>query len=145
MQIEKRPIGEQVTWKLVSWLRQPSTFFTGLRVVSDRATQIPEVSNSGIRQVVVRMTTRQSKSTSAPGRARGKASKAVAETPAKEQDCHEYIVIQQIIWRGKDSGWRVWGHTKPTDIDRIYTDPYFQPGLSVVERIEAIRESMGKK
>lgn len=138
-QVENRPLGEKVTWKLVSWLRQPSTFFTGIRVVSDRATQIPGVQNSGIRQMVVRMTSRQSKSKSTPVRARGKAS-----TPAKEQDCHEYIVIQQIIWNGKDSGWRVWGHTGPTDMDRIYTDPYFQPGLSTLERIEAIRH-MGQK
>ena len=143
-QIEKRPIGEKVTWNLVSWLSQPSTFFTGIRIVSDRATQIPEVKNSGIRQIVVRMTSRQSKSKSTPFRARGKASITVPETPAKEQDCHEYIVIQEIIWNGKNSGWRVWGHTVPSDIDRIYNDPYFQPGLSALERLEAIR-NMGQK
>lgn len=64
--------------------------------------------------------------------------------PPKVQDCDEYIVIQQIIWNGKDSGWRVWGHTKPTDIDRVYSDPYFAPGLSTLERIEAIK-NMGQK
>lgn len=76
-------------------------------------------------------------------RSKGEAPKIV-EAPPKVQDCDEYLVIQQIIWNGKDSGWRVWGHTKPTDIDKIYSDPYFRPGLTTLERIEAIK-SMGER
>lgn len=142
-QVENRPANEKVAWELVSWLRQPSTFFTGLRVVSDRATKIPEIRNSGIRQIVVRVTSRQSMTKITQIRPKGEAAQSV-QAPTKFQDCDEYLVIQQIIWNGKDSGWRVWGHTKPTDIDRVYSDPYFAPGLTALERIEAIK-NMGQK
>lgn len=130
-----------MTWKLVQWLRQPSTFFSGIRVLSDRATKIPELPNSGIRQIVLRMTSRQSMSKSNPTLSRGT---EVAVAPVKEQDCHEYVVIQQIIWNGKDSGWRVWGHAKPTDVNTVYSDPYFAPGLTALERMEAIKNTGNK-
>lgn len=74
---------------------------------------------------------------------RGKSAERIEE-PKKVQDCREYIVIQQIIWNGKPSGWRVWGHANPTTMDVIKADPFFQPGLSMMERWEAMKSTMGK-
>ncbi|KAJ5639770.1 uncharacterized protein N7484_007632 [Penicillium longicatenatum] len=141
MQIDSRPKNQQVTWNLVKWLRGPSTYFTGIRIVSDRATQIPDMNNSGIRQIVVRLTSRQSMSKTAP-QPRGKGSVAeIVEAPAKEQNCEEYFVIQELHWHGKSNGWRAWGYVKPTDIDTVYSDPYFAPGLTPLERIDGLKKT----
>ncbi|KAJ5613561.1 hypothetical protein N7528_007215 [Penicillium herquei] len=133
-QIESRPKNQKVTWKLVKWLRGPSTYFTGIRVMSDRATQLPEIANSGIRQIVLRMTSLQSMSKNTP---------SSTDAPAKEQNCEEYIVIQEIRWNGSSTGWRVWGYTKPIDVNTLNSDPYFAPGLSALERIDAMKRSVG--
>lgn len=142
-QIEARRPTEIVTWNLIKWLRQPSTHFTGVRVLSDRATQLPEVPKSGIRQIVLRVSSRQSmtKVNTAPFQAKGAAAKDVA-APAKEQDVTEYVVIQQLIWNGKDAGWRVWGNTKPTTMEQIWNDPSFAPGMTALERLDAMKDMM---
>ena len=144
-QIESRSAGEQVTWKLIGWIRRPSTYFTGVRVVSDRATKIPEVPNSGIRQIVVRVTSRQSMSKKILPRGGKLPSSRELQSIPKEQDCDELLVVQQIIWNEKDSGWRVWGYAKPTTLDIIQSDPYFAPGLSAMERLDAMKEMMANR
>ncbi|KAL4786465.1 hypothetical protein BJX76DRAFT_346293 [Aspergillus varians] len=140
--IAARPKGQRVTWSLDKYIRSPSTFFTGIRVVSDRATQIPELQDSGVRQVVLRITSRQST---------GKVQQQISEdgTPAenavvKQQDCTEYIVMQKLRWMGEEEGWRVWGHATPTTVDDL-SSPFFARGLSLAERLEAMKESMGAK
>ncbi|CAG7958726.1 unnamed protein product [Penicillium salamii] len=142
-QIEGRAKGEKVTWKLVKYLRGPSTTFTGLRVVSDRATSIPEIPKSGIRQIVVRITSRQS-TTTTQTQTNG-SNTEVIPISSKEQDITEYIVVQNLRWNDKDHGWRVWGTTNPTTLHATQTDPYFMPGLSAMERMEMIKDSMNKK
>ncbi|KAL2831232.1 hypothetical protein BDW59DRAFT_158177 [Aspergillus cavernicola] len=140
--VASRPKGEKVTWSLDKYLRSPSTFFTGIRVVSDRATQIPELPDSGVRQVVLRITSRQST---------GKAQRQLAgdnapteKSPAKQQDCTEYIVLQKLRWLGEEEGWRVWGHTMPTTIEDL-ENPFFAAGIPLAERLEAMKEIMGAK
>lgn len=103
--------------------------------MADRAVKIPDMANSGIRQVVVRLTSRQSMTKLIPGR---NGSKEVASA-AKEQDCVEYVVIQQLIWHGKFSDWQIWGTTQATDMKAMNTDPAFAPGLSALERLEAMK------
>lgn len=66
------------------------------------------------------------------------------DAPAKVQDCDEYIVIQQIIWDGKKTDWRIWGHATPTTLEQIQNDPFFAPGLSIMERIEAMKHLSGR-
>ncbi|KAL4906906.1 hypothetical protein BDW74DRAFT_129711 [Aspergillus multicolor] len=135
--IENRPRDEQVTWSLDSYIRAPSTWFTGIRVVSDRATQIPEIPNSGVRQVVLRITSRQS-----TGKVQRRASKngTPAENAPKQQDCTEYIVIQKLRWMGEEDGWRVWGHATPTTVDDL-NSPFFATGMSFAERYEAMKDA----
>lgn len=148
--INSRARNEKVTWTLDKYNRTPGTFLTGLRVVSDRATQIPELPNSGVRQVVVRITSRQStgKVLAPPSKHKGQGHKSSvpAEAPApKQQDCTEYVVIQKMRWTGEEEPWRVWGHTSPTTVDDLQ-DAAFAPGLSASDRIEAMKsQMMGKK
>ncbi|KKA18506.1 hypothetical protein T310_7543 [Rasamsonia emersonii CBS 393.64] len=143
--IAKRPSNERVTWSLDKYIRSPSTFFTGVRVVSDRATQIPEMPKSGIRQVVVRITSRQSTGTVPVTLKRGsKEAEPTGPPKVKEQDCTEYIVLQRIMWMGEEEEWRIWGHATPTKVEEL-DNPWFAPGLTLSERLKLMTETLGKK
>ncbi|PLB52357.1 hypothetical protein P170DRAFT_453761 [Aspergillus steynii IBT 23096] len=150
--INDRPKDEKVTWALEKYNRTPGTFLTGLRVVSDRATQIPELPNSGVRQVIVRITSRQStgKVKVQPKNKRlgpSVPTETPVEPPAapKQQDCTEYVVVQKLRWTGEEEPWRIWGHTTPMTVDNLQ-DAAFAPGLSAAERLELMKsEMMGKK
>lgn len=141
--IAARPKGEKITWSLDKYIRSPSTWFTGIRVVSDRAVQLPELPDSGIRQVVLRITSRQS-SGKMPRHIGRNSRPGAAETPVKQQNCTEYLVLQKLRWMSQDEGWRIWGHATPTTVEDLST-PMFAPGLSVNERIEAMQASFGIK
>jgi protein MBA1 len=122
--------------------RTPGTFLTGLRIVSDRATQIPEITNSGVRQVVVRITSRQSTGKVKVTKSPKSATSVETTTPAKQQDCTEYIVLQKLRWFGEEEDWRIWGHTSPSTVDDL-DNPMFMSGLSLSERMDAMKEAMG--
>ena len=148
--ISTRPKDEKVTWSLDSYIRSPATLFTGVRVLADRATQIPEIPNSGIRQVVLRITSRQSTGktklpSTIPQRGARTQNNTVEAAPAKQQDCTEYIVLQKLMWFGEEQDWRIWGHATPTNVEDL-EDPFFAPGLKLSDRLEAMKEMMeGKK
>ncbi|KAL3472650.1 hypothetical protein BJX99DRAFT_235087 [Aspergillus californicus] len=138
--ITTRPKGTKVTWSMDKYIRSPSTFFSGIRVVSDRATQIPEIPDSGVRQVVLRITSQQS-----TGEVQRKLSEdsIPSEKPiTKKRDCTEYIVLQKMRWLGQEQDWRVWGHATPTTVEDL-ENPFFASGVSLAERIEAMKDSMG--
>ncbi|KAJ5884983.1 hypothetical protein N7495_009493 [Penicillium taxi] len=138
MQIHNRPKDQALDWKLIKWRRTPQTNFTGVSVVMDRATQTDESGkNSGVRQIVLRVTSRQS---IRKGKKSARDAEPVFTEPAVEQDCEEYIVIQDLIVRGQSDGWKIWGYVKPTDMEQIYSDPAFAPGLSATERLQALKE-----
>ena len=134
-----------MTWKLVKYLRKPSTHFTGLRVLSDRASSIPDFPKSGIRQIVVRVTSRQATTTSQIQDPSGKEPTEATTVSTKEQDCVEHIVIQHLRWNDQDKGWRVWGYVSPTSLHEAYNNPKFAPGLSALERLQMVQDSMGQK
>ncbi|KAL1995482.1 hypothetical protein VTN49DRAFT_1669 [Thermomyces lanuginosus] len=141
--INKRAPNEIVTWSLDKYLRRPSTIFLGCHVVSDRATQIPEVPDSGIRQVVVRITSRQTTTTTqqVKGGRRGSKEETFNPPQVKTQDCTEYIVVQKMMWMGEEREWRIWGHAKPTTVEDL-ENPFFAPGLTLSERLEMFKDSM---
>ncbi|KAL2009180.1 hypothetical protein VTN00DRAFT_7374 [Thermoascus crustaceus] len=154
--IANRPSDERITWTLEKYNRTPATYFTGIRVVSDRVTQIPERPDSGVRQVVVRITSRQSTSTMSLPAKRGvqesagspslrsetKSTSASQEPVAvKQQDCTEYIVFQKFRWMGEEEDWRIWGHTNPTTVEDL-DSPFFAAGLTLSERLAATKELM---
>lgn len=145
--IAGRAKDEKVTWTLDKYNRTPATLLTGLRVVSDRATQIPELPDSGVRQVVVRITSQQStgKGKVVKGRNPNAPTEVQQVGPVKQQDCTEYIVLQKLRWTGEEEDWRIWGHTTATTVDDL-NSPFFAPGLTMGERMEAMKETMqGKK
>ncbi|KAL1998506.1 hypothetical protein VTN02DRAFT_6054 [Thermoascus thermophilus] len=154
--IANRPSHERITWTLEKYIRTPATYFTGVRVVSDRATQIPDFPDSGVRQVVVRIASRQSTSTmslSAKRPVQGStgspslrpetksASASQEPVTVKQQDCTEYIVFQKFRWMGEEEDWRVWGHTSPTTVEDLES-PLFAAGLTLSERLAAMKELM---
>ncbi|KAF7173950.1 hypothetical protein CNMCM5623_006232 [Aspergillus felis] len=141
--IASRPKDEKLTWALDKYNRTPGTLFTGLRVLADRATQIPDLPDSGVRQVVVRITSRQS--TSKATKRDAESAVAAQPAPAKQQDCTEYIVIQKLRWTGEEQEWRIWGHATPTTVEDL-DSPFFAAGLTLSERMEAMKDMMtGKK
>ncbi|KAJ5124745.1 uncharacterized protein N7515_008570 [Penicillium bovifimosum] len=142
-EIERRPKDEKVTWKRLKLLRKPSTNFTGIRVISDRASTIPDIPKSGVRQIVVRITSRQSTTTTKIQKAGAQVEESVVL--AKEQDCVEHVMLQHLRWNNQDKGWRIWGTVTPTMLEDAKNDPHFKPGLGTAERIEMIKESMMKR
>ncbi|THC98030.1 hypothetical protein EYZ11_002456 [Aspergillus tanneri] len=146
--INNRLKDEKVTWSLEKYNRTPGTFLTGLRVVSDRATQIPEIPDSGVRQVVVRITSRQSTGKiklQPKHRPQGPSVPAENAASTKQQDCTEYIVVQKLRWAGEEEDWRIWGHATPTTVEDL-SNAFFAPGMTVADRLEAMKDSMqGRK
>lgn len=138
-QIERRAQNESMSWKLLKYRRTPSTNFLGVRVLSDRATAIPDFPKSGIRQLVVRITSRQSTTTT-----NGKTDAAASST-TKEKDCLEYLVIQNMRWNDQDKGWRIWGFINPTTLEATRTDPHFMPKLTAMERLRMIQDTIARR
>ncbi|KAL2219136.1 hypothetical protein M432DRAFT_545617 [Thermoascus aurantiacus ATCC 26904] len=137
--IANRPGHERITWTLEKYLRTPATYFTGVRVLSDRATVLPELPDSGVRQVVVRITSRQSTSTISSPAKRGSESATSESTTVKQQDCTEYVVLQKLRLMGEEDEWRIWGHTSPTTVEDL-DSPFFAAGLTLSERLAGMKE-----
>ncbi|KAL1962437.1 hypothetical protein VTN77DRAFT_9708 [Rasamsonia byssochlamydoides] len=145
--INRRPKDEKVTWSLDKYIRAPSTYFTGVRVLSDRATQIPELPDSGVRQVVVRITSRQTTGTIPVAGTRGSKEPETTATGTqkiKQQNCTEYIVLQKLLWMGKEEDWRIWGHAKPTTLEDL-DKPWFAQGLTLSERLSMMQDLLRKR
>jgi protein MBA1 len=141
--IRRRPSNQKMTWTLDKYIRGPSSYFTGIRVVSDRATEIPEIQDCGIRQVVVRITSRQTTVTEQVSETR-KGKQAVDEEPkVKTQDCTEYLVLQKMLWMGEEQDWRVWGYATPTTVADL-DSPWFASGLSLSERLKLMEQTLRK-
>ncbi|KAI9927992.1 hypothetical protein MW887_002844 [Aspergillus wentii] len=139
--IENRPKNEKVTWTLDKYILSPATFFTGARIVADRKTQIPDLPDSTVRQVVVRITSKQSTGKSKLPSGRDANTAVEDATPEKQQDCTEYIVIQKLRWAGDEQDWRIWGHATPTTVEDL-DSPFFASGLTISERLDAMKETM---
>jgi len=100
--ISRRPRGERLKWTLHDYRGWP-------RVVSHRAVQLREIPQTGIRQVVVRIKSRQ---TLEKLDARGG---AIAGDQSKPKDLEEYVVIQRRMLRGHEGDWMIWGTTQESD------------------------------
>lgn len=139
-----------MSWNLLKYNRTPSTWFTGARVISDRSTQIPEIPESGIRQVVIRITSKQSTSSYTEDYDKATGTKIINPTPGKEQDCTEYVVIQKLRLSGQERPWQIWGYATPTTVEDL-DSPFFSSDLTMRERLENMqgimqgKSSTGKK
>ena len=103
--------------------------------MSDRMSSLPPLPDTTIRQIVVRLTTKQTLR-------KHKKEAHYAGPPPKIMDCTEHIVLQQMRVAGKEKEWRIWGHTTPTTVDDL-RDPQFAPGLSLQDRLMAMKDMFG--
>ena len=88
-------------WPLLSILP-----FNATKIVSDKLAPLPFGQNNLLRQVVVRISSRQQLQTT--------------DTPVgKTADLTEYVVIQRMRMDGVDEGWKLWGTTKPSTLQEI--------------------------
>ena len=76
------------------------------------------IKNSAIRQVVVRIRSKQSLAKIIPAARKGKR-ETVVEGTDKEKDVDEYVVIQRRIMNGKEGAWMIWGTTQETSVDEV--------------------------
>jgi mitochondrial protein MBA1 len=150
--IAKRADNERVTWTLDRYIRSPSTLLTGVHVISDRATIIPDLPKSGIRQVIVLITSIQTSETGKMRHKRGPQGNLTyvvddSTLKRKQQTCSEYLVIQKQMWRGKEEPWRIWGHTQPTTLDDL-DSPMFamhNASLTMSERLEQMKSMIERR
>ncbi|ELR03218.1 hypothetical protein VC83_02341 [Pseudogymnoascus destructans] len=102
--IHTRPRGERWKWEVIKYTSKP-------RVMSNRAARLP-VDDAGVRQAVVRICSRQRLS-------RYKADGSLVAGTGEERDVMEYVVIQRMLWEGKENDWMVWGTTEETTLEAI--------------------------
>ena len=106
--------------------------------MADRAAIFPGGEGLGIRQAVVRIRSKQSITKPV---ANGKKQQEASEE--KQQDCTEYVVIQQLSFHGELQDWKVWGLADETTMQEVETNPAFAPGLSMAERIQMMQMGQG--
>ena len=113
---------------------------TGVRVISDRAACLPEKPGLGLRQVVVRIRSKQSLKKPPPVASASSQPQEQKQDNAEEklQECTEYIVIQRFMVNHEDGEWKVWGLAKETTPEIVEKDPSFAPGLGIRDRLSAI-------
>lgn len=73
--------------------------------------------SSAIRQVVVRLQSRQSLARtvfSGPGRP-----EELVKGTGKGKPVSEYVVLQRRMWKGEEEPWMIWGTTEETDPDTL--------------------------
>lgn len=87
------------------------------KVVSDRAASVPLGEDTVVRQVVVRIRSRQSliRLKPSPRSTRESTIEGQEQTEKKIQDLTEYVVIQQLILDGRERPWMIWGTVQETD------------------------------
>lgn len=136
--IRRRLPDSSVTWSIIRYRRTPSTFFRGVRVLSDRAAVIPGIPDSFIRQVVVRIASDQ---TSMKVKKKDLSTATLADTSMmpRMESCTEYVVVQKVKISGYEKDWQIWGFAKPTTLEDL-DSPFFSSQLSLKERLAAMQE-----
>ncbi|KAF2205104.1 hypothetical protein GQ43DRAFT_363185 [Delitschia confertaspora ATCC 74209] len=105
-QLASLPKDEMMSWRLLKHLSRP-------RIVSNRATPLPLPGDSeaALRQVVVRLHTRQL--------VEKWETQKKAQVNSVEKDVVEYVVLQRIMRRGKEEDWKVWGFANETTYQEL--------------------------
>ncbi|KAL8994919.1 MAG: hypothetical protein Q9169_005256 [Polycauliona sp. 2 TL-2023] len=107
--IASRPRNERLRWTFHKLIRRP-------RFVSHRVAILP-YKGSAIRQVVIRMRSRQSLArmvSRGPGRP-----DAPIQGTGEEKDVSEYLVLQRRQWKDVEEPWMIWGTTEETDPETV--------------------------
>lgn len=144
--ISRRPKSSpELIWTLHNYIKFPKTLtFSKAKVISDRAAAIPGQDGTGVRQVIVRIQSRQSLIKPAAISPRSPTAKVEQseeikqQMEEKQQDCTEYVVIQRMMWAGRDGEWKIWGMADETTVHELDTNPYFAPGMSIGDKISSM-------
>lgn len=56
----------------------------------------------------------------------------------------ENVVIQMMMWQGKEQGWKVWGMADETTVEDL-EGPLFQSGLSLTDRLTMLKAQYESK
>lgn len=102
------------TWRFekISWLLQAliPPMFKSTRVITDRFGQLPFGRDARLRQVIVKIRSKQTLDKN-------------DGTAPKTKDVEEYVVIQKMRIDGEDGEWMIWGTTQPStekQIDELF-------------------------
>ena len=76
--------------------------------MSNRALALPLGEGGALRQAVIRIRSRQSLETL-------KADGQAVEGTVEPKDVTEYMVVQRMMWKGKEEPWMVWGTVEEND------------------------------
>ncbi|KAK2743396.1 hypothetical protein FQN57_004861 [Myotisia sp. PD_48] len=151
----RSPNSPNPIWTLHQYLKFPrSLTLNGAKVLSDRAAALPGASGLGIRQVVVRIQSRQSlvsplpapdvtarSTTQAQATIEQKRSEDIEiQQREKQKDCTEYVVLQRFMFGGVEGDWKVWGLVEETTFQDLDTNPAFATGLSLKDRIQMMAQ-----
>lgn len=115
--LASRPRNQRLRWTLHKHNRRP-------RIVVNRALPF-QVKNSALRQVVIRLDTRQSLAKVKAG-LNGQPDTIVAGT-GEERDVREYLVLQKRMLREVEGDWVIWGTADETDVKDILEGRQMSP------------------
>ena len=107
--IASRPRNQRLRWTLHKHNHRA-------RIVVNRALRL-QVNNSAVRQVVIRLDTRQSLAKVKAG-SNGQFDTIVAGT-GEEKDVREYLVLQKRMLRDVEGKWVIWGTADETDVKDV--------------------------
>ena len=99
--IELRPPHEKLRWTLHKY-----RFWN--KIVSHKAGTIPNMTDAGLRQAVVKVRSRQSLE-----KLDSEGNPISGTGPAQEKV--EYVVVQRKMWAAKEQEWMVWGTVAESD------------------------------
>lgn len=118
--VNARSKDTKLEWTVERYIGQP-------KVVSHRVAVLPDPPMSAIRQAVVRLRSMQ-KLEKFKVRREKKGPKKGEETLVPEgnavpQEFDEYVVVQKLMFRGKESPWMVWGSIQESEPDDLLKKP----------------------
>ncbi|KAL8681497.1 MAG: hypothetical protein Q9186_002383 [Xanthomendoza sp. 1 TL-2023] len=122
--IAARPRNEKLRWTL-------SKFTHGPKFVSHRVAVLP-YKGSAIRQMVIRMRSRQSLArlvSGGPGRP-----EALVQGTGDEKLISEYLVLQRRMWKEMEEPWMIWGTTEETDPDTVLSSDAVVPATAKAQQ-----------
>lgn len=84
---------------------------------------------SALYQVVVQIKSIQSLKGISKGRNAEKDT-VVEDSKGKQNEVVEYLVMQKMMFRGREGSWKIWGTTEETDVKDVWKEQSSKPKAS---------------
>lgn len=126
---------EVPSWPLCTLL---PTVVRSYRLESDMVAQMPISSDCLVRQSIVRINSVQTYTL--PKNTTPHAPKGSKKPETKELE--EYVVIQQVIFGGKEQRWRIWGTLNPTTMQKFIEDEKVNKDRQTATWMDNVRANM---